>query len=128
MKKFVFAMLVMLTGAFMVSCSSNSVQDIVNEAKANGKDWTVDQWKTKILEVCKAVKPTMQKVYEAVKKQDLTKLAELEKDESFKKDMKAMEEFSKIVNASGNGRSLNDDKEFEKECKEAMGVPEDFDL
>ena len=114
-----------------------SIPDIIAKAKAEGADWTVDQWKEQFKNVMLAVKPMMVAMSEINKKmeaagEDAGKMAEVMKEVAdvqtkFGDLEKQMGEFSEICEGFENGKAVLDDEEWGKKLMEELGIP-DVDL
>ena len=112
---------------------------VVEKAKAEGANWTVDQWKDAMKEAMVAIAPIMKEMAELTgsvqgkegEEPDAAKIAEVAgKLEEFSKKYEPMEplmsQLDSIAKASENGKTVLDDKEFEKQLKQELGLPEDF--
>ena len=141
MKKFFLASIVALAMGFaFVSCNQNSgpvdiktdgtpeevLTDIVTKAKAEGANWSVDQWKYVFKQVAIAVKPAMVQLKEITdglgdlsEEEATAKLADFEK---LSKDFEPLEKL--IANGTANGKLVSEDKEFEKQIEEEVGLPD----
>lgn len=144
MKKFLLAGIVALAMGFaFVSCNQKSdapvdiktdgtavevLTDIVAKAKADGANWTVDQWKYVFKQAAIAIKPMMVEIDEATKNiGNMTEeevAAMEEKFQAFQPIDDLMNEFQKIAEACPNGKAVNDDKDFEKQLTEELGLPD----
>jgi len=146
MKKLFLAGIVALAMGFaFVSCNSGSksdapvdiktdgtavevMTDIVAKAKADGANWTVDQWKYVFKQAAIAIKPMMVELSEATKnvgdmsEEDAAALAE--KFQSYQPIEDLMDEFTKIAESTPNGKIVNDDDDFEKQLTEELGLPD----
>ncbi len=113
-----------------------SLADIVAEAKANGSNWSVDEWKAQFKAILNAAKPMMTELKslqeEAEKAGDDTakaselmgKMAEVMK--KYEPDLKALDEFETVCEASENGKKVLEDEEFQKEMEKEF--PEFADM
>ena len=144
MKKFLLAGIVALAMGFaFVSCNQKSdapvdiktdgtavevLTDIVAKAKADGANWTVDQWKYVFKQAAIAIKPMMVEIDEATKNiGNMTEeevAAMEEKFQAFQPIDDLMNEFQEIAEACPNGKAVNDDKDFEKQLTEELGLPD----
>ena len=145
MKKFFLAGIVALAMGFaFVSCNQKSdapvdiktdgtavevLTDIVAKAKADGANWTIDQWKYVFKQAAIAIKPMMVKMAEITDglggDNAEEKMAEFEKLAGEYEPIEAlMDEFQKIAEACPNGKAVNDDKDFEKQLTEELGLPD----
>ena len=105
-----------------------ALENVIKDAKENGANWSVDEWKAAYREMAINVKPAM------LEGKDITD--EFEKDpsnpEAAKKleglltntDLHAMEEFINIAEATENGKIVTEDDEFEKALKDELGLPD----
>ena len=107
-----------------------SLADIVAKAKAEGANWSVDEWKEAFKSLILAVKPMMVEMYEVTKKveEDPAKAAELMKEletiqAKYPNFEKLMDEFSEIAEGTENGKIVIDDEEWGKKTMEELGVP-----
>ena len=108
-----------------------ALADIVAKAKAEGANWSVDEWKEQFKQVMLAIKPMMVEMSDLVKnmKDDPSKMAEMFKEsENIHKKYadlnKLMEEFSEIAEATENGKVVIDDEEWGKKMMEELGIPD----
>lgn len=108
-----------------------ALADIVAKAKAEGANWSVDEWKEQFKQVMLAIKPMMVEMSDLVKnmKDDPSKMAEMIKEsENIQKKYadlnKLMEEFSEIAEATENGKVVIDDEEWGKKMMEELGIPD----
>ncbi len=111
-----------------------SLADVVAKAKAEGANWSVDEWKEAFKSFALAIKPMMVKLSEVMKKMeaDPSKAAGLAADiENIQKEFpdvdKLMDEFTKFAESTENGKKVIDDEEWGKKMLEELGVP-DVDL
>ncbi len=137
MKKIIFA-LCMMMGLFMVSCQNGAdMKSIVEKAKTEGANWSVDEWKDAFKEVMKGMKPMYE---EMLKVQEETKALEgkseeeqaaaaaemMKKGEELQKKYgdveKLMGEFEKAANATENGKKVANDEEFGKQVMKELGM------
>lgn len=106
--------------------------DIVTKAKAEGANWSVDQWKYVFKQVAIAVKPTMVQLKEITdgledlsEEEATAKLAGFEKlSKDFEPLEKLMDEFVEIANGTANGKLVSEDKDFEKQIEVEIGLPD----
>lgn len=165
MKKVLFGFAILAASAMMVSCGNKSAQNaegqdstavaeavdkasanptealtaLVEKAKAEGANWSVDQWKDAYRQVMSVMAPSLKEIFaltESIKTEDgkepdgakvaevIGKMSELQK--KFEPLEKLMEEFSEISKNSVNGKAVEEDKEFEAQIKKEFGLPEDF--
>jgi len=106
---------------------ARAIADIVKDAKEKGANWSVDEWKASFREMMIAVKPMMTKMADIIEqiKKDPTKADELSKLMEDNADFeKLMDEYEAAANASENGKKVSEDKEFEKQLKAELGIPD----
>ena len=116
--------------AEQVEAAAPSLADIVAKAKAEGANWSVDEWKESFKSMALAIKPMMVKMSEIMKKMedDPSKAAEvmgeLEKVKGeFPDYEKLMNEFSEIAEGCENGKKVADDDEWGENMLKELGVP-----
>lgn len=116
-----------------VETQQPNAEDIVAKAKAEGANWSVDEWKANTKDMMIAMKPALLKVADMVKKMETEpdKMEEILKDmEGLKKEYepfeKLMNEFEEIAKATENGKAVMDDEEWGKSVKEELGLPDDM--
>ena len=102
--------------------------EVMKDAKENGANWSVDEWKAAFREFAINVKPAMIE-YKAVMdemEKDPTNEETLKKFESLltNSDLQAIEEFTKIAEATENGKIVAEDDDFEKAMSEELGLPD----
>ncbi|MBO4565260.1 MAG: hypothetical protein J5720_07480 [Bacteroidaceae bacterium] len=146
MKKLFLASIVALAMGFaFVSCNQTNapvdiktdgtpeevLTDIVAKAKADGANWTIDQWKYVYKQATIAIKPMMLEIAELTKEDNITeenigevmeKLGKLQTQ--YEPIEKLMDEFNEIAKATPNGKAVDEDKEFEKQLQEELGLPD----
>ena len=111
-----------------------SAAEVVAKAKAEGANWTVDQWKDAFRNILIAAKPMflyikdMQEKIEKGDEADKMKfLEEMEAREAeFKPIEKAITEFDEIARASVNGKKVIDDEAWGKQVMSELGIPQDI--
>lgn len=110
--------------------------DVIAKAKAEGANWSEDQWKAAIKDATKAMKPMLLEAQELQKKTEAAKtdeekaalISEAAKMMEKYKDLEAqMTEFGKLIEGNPIAKKLNDDKAFEEEVKKELGL-EDIDF
>ena len=111
-----------------------NLADIVAKAKAEGANWTVDQWKEQFKSVMLTIKPMMVAMSEINGKmeaagEDAGKMAEVMKEVAdvqakFGDIEKQMDEFTKIAEGFDNGKAVIDDEEWGKKMMEELGIPD----
>lgn len=153
MKK-LFLMITLVMGISLMSCQGNATADAtktgdstaveeqvvekkvdINEllakAKAEGANWSVDEWKAAFKEVLIALKPMLDfmKDFKEKLEKDPAAAAALMEDEQKTKELesyeKLMEEFTDAANATDNGKKVFNDEEWAKQTLKELGYPED---
>ena len=101
------------------------------KAKAEGANWTVDEWKEQFKAMALATKPIMLKMAEALEmfEKDSTKGAELQEAmEKIKADYpdfeKLAKEFDTIAEGTENGKIVANDEVWGKNMMEELGIPD----
>lgn len=102
--------------------------DLLKDAKENGANWSVDEWKAAYREMAINVKPAMIE-WKAVTDEfdkDPTNPEAAKKMESLltNTDLHAMEEFITLAESTENGKIVSEDDDFEKAMKEELGLPD----
>lgn len=163
MKKIMVALFAVALGMGMVSCNGNTkagndkdstatavekaapeepkvnIADVVAKAKAEGANWSVDEWKAAYKDMIRGAMPMfnfLKDMQEKMKGADddpakaaeaLKTMAEMEdKLKEFEPIEKAMDEFEDIAKATANGKAVMEDKAFEEEVKKEFDIPEDI--
>ncbi len=157
MKKLIIGMLALVMCLGMNSCKKEAttegqkegteqaeakgpaLAEIVEKAKAEGANWTVDEWKEQFKNVMIAIKPMMVELNDVMKgmeggegEPDPAKVAEMmSKFEEVQKKYadvdSLMDAFSKIAEGCENGKAVSDDEEWGKKMMEELGIP-DIDM
>ncbi len=158
MKKLIIGMLALVMCLGMNSCKKEAttegqkegteqaeakgpaLAEIVEKAKADGANWTVDEWKEQFKNVMIAIKPMMVELNDIMKNiggkegedPDPAKIAEMmSKMEEVQKKYadvdSLMEQFTDIAKGFDNGKAVIDDEEWGKKIMEELGVP-DIDM
>lgn len=132
MKKVLIGMLALVMAIGFTACSSTpSMEEIVKSAKAEGANWTVDQWKDAYRNMAINVKPMMVEMQEAMKLVETDPTKAMEMVEAAQKKYgdveKLMDEFNTIAEGTENGKKVAEDKEFEKQMMDELGIP-DLDM
>lgn len=103
---------------------------IIEKAKAEGANWTEDQWKEALGQSLLAVKPTLVKMQELAKKleggdtsaaAEMAAFTESEEAKKFEADMKA---FDEIVEKNPIAKKISEDEAWVNEFKEKNGIPD----
>jgi len=155
MRKLFLGMFALLMGATIVSCNQKpeqpanadadsakveaaapaadqapSLADVVAKMKAEGANWTEDQWKENIGQAMLAMKPVLVKMKEFMSKMesgDTSVAAEFEKFASSPEAVdfeKLADEIDKIVSENPVAKKVNEDKEWQKKFMEENGIPD----
>ncbi len=111
-----------------------SLAEVVAKAKAEGANWSVDEWKAQFRNVAIAIKPMAIEMDAFVKKfteGDVKNLKEedIEKEgkaleEKYAELNKQLEEFNKIAEGTVNGKTVADDKAWGEALLKELGIPE----
>lgn len=143
MKKVLVGMLALVMCLGMVSCSKESaapnLKDVVEKAKTEGANWSVDEWKAAMKDVMLAVKPMMLEVQDIMKSMEgaegeeadgakvveaMAKLADIQKKYPDYENL--MNEFEEAAKSTENGKKVIDDDAYAKELAKELGLPEDM--
>ena len=154
MKK-VLLLLVAVVGLTMMSCTSNEgtkpaaadgekpaaekveekvdINELVAKAKAEGANWSVDEWKAAFKSMLIGVKPMLdfmkdmkEKMEKGSEADKIKMLGELEaKAKEMEPFEKAMDEFNNAAQATENGKKVADDEEWGMQVLKELGYPED---
>lgn len=110
-----------------------SLEEIVAKAKAEGANWSVDQWKDAFRNMAINLKPMLLAIQEMQKEigddpaKAVAALGKLqEKQKEFEGMENMMREFEKIAEASENGKKVADDEEWGNKMMEELGLPTDL--
>lgn len=107
-----------------------SLADIVAKAKAEGANWSVDEWKAQFRQVAIAIKPMAIEMDAFFKKftegggkaEDLEKEGnELEK--KYADLNKLLDEFNTIAKETANGKTVAEDQKWGEELFKELGIP-----
>lgn len=102
--------------------------DVMKDAKENGANWSVDEWKAAYRELAINVKPDMieYKAVMDVLEKDSTNEEALKRFEKLMTNagLLAVEEFNEIAEATENGKQVAEDDDFEKAMWEELGLPD----
>ena len=107
-----------------------SVEDIVAKAKAEGGNWSVDEWKSATKDMMTALKPVLSKLGDMISQIEkdpakavgvMAQVQELE--DEFKPMEKLLKQFEDIARSTKNGKIVMDDDEWAKELKKELGLP-----
>lgn len=156
MKKAFVVMMAFMLGMAVTSCKQSqkaaptaeevaanpaeTLTKLVEQAQAEGANWSVDEWKDAYHTAFLAMAPAMKGMYEVMQliqgEGAATDTAAINKAMSKAKDIEAefgklggiVEKFDSIGKLYPNGKTVSEDKEFEKACLKEIGLPEDFNL
>ena len=102
--------------------------DVMKDAKENGANWSVDEWKAAYRELAINIKPDMieYKAVMDVLEKDPTNEEALKRVEKLMTNagLLAVEEFNEIAEATENGKQVAEDDDFEKAMREELGLPD----
>lgn len=146
MKKVFLAGIVALAMSFaFISCNQNKsdapvdiktdgtavevLTDIVAKAKADGANWSIDQWKYVYKQAAIAIKPMMLQLSELTQNMTEDNMSELmqkaqQLEDEYAPIEKLMDEFTEIAKSVPNGKAVDDDEEFGKQVQEELGLPD----
>ena len=119
---------------------AETLTKLVEQAQAEGANWSVDEWKDAYHTAFLAMAPAMKGMYEVMQliqgEGAATDTAAISK--AMQKAQSIEKEFSELGTIVGqldsigklypNGKTVSEDKEFEKACLKEIGLPEDFNL
>ena len=156
MKKAFIVMIAFMLGLAVTSCkqgqkaaptaeevAANPVEilnQLIENAQTEGANWSVDEWKEAYHTVFLAMSPAMKGMYEVMQiiqtEGAATDTVAINKAMAKAKDIEAqfgklgdiVEKFDSIGKLYPNGKTVSEDKEFEKQCLKEIGLPEDFSL
>ena len=132
MKKLLIGMLALVMAVGFTACSSGTptMEEIVASAKADGANWTDDQWKDAYRNMATNVKPMMDEMKEMMEllEKDPTKAMEMAQnlETKYAPLNKLVEEFDEIAASTENGKKVAEDKEFEEQLKKEFDFPDDI--
>lgn len=119
--------------AEQVETKQPSVEDIVAKAKAEGANWTVDEWKANTKDMMIALKPMLLKIGSLVEKMEKEpdKIAEIMDEmkgleDEYKPFETLMNEFEEFAKSTENGKIVMDDEEWGNALKKELGLPDDM--
>lgn len=107
---------------------------LVEKVKAEGANWSIDEWKDAFKQVMTAVKPMLLSMKEMSTKMEKASDADMAKiaseveamQKEFEPMEKAMTEFQEAAAATENGKKVIDDEEWGKQMLKELGIPEDL--
>ncbi len=153
MKKFFVGIVAIAITMGMVSCKQKSeapaaaeqaeteqvetkqptIEEIVAKAKAEGANWSVDEWKSSTKDMMIALKPMLLKISEMVSQmeKDPSKAVEIMAnmkalEEEFKPMENLMNEFEEIAKGTENGKAVMDDEAWGNQLKQELGLPDNM--
>lgn len=116
-----------------VETKQPTAAEIVAKAKAEGANWSVDEWKANTKDMMIALKPMLEKIAEMANlmEKDPSKAAEIlsnmkQLEDEFKPMENLMNEFEEIAKSTENGKIVMDDEEWGKQLSKELGLPEDL--
>ena len=107
------------------------VNELVAKAKAEGANWSVDEWKAAFKDLLIGMKPMLDFMKDFKEKLEkdpaaaATLMEEVQNNKDFETLEKAMEEFTTAAEATANGKAVVDDEEWAKQTLKELGYPED---
>ncbi|MBO7610337.1 MAG: hypothetical protein J6S96_09080 [Muribaculaceae bacterium] len=107
------------------------INELVAKAKAEGANWSVDEWKAAFKDLLIAAKPMLDFMKDFKEKLEkdpaaaATMMEGLEKNNDLESIGKAFEEFSNAAEATANGKAVLDDEDWGKQQLKELGYPED---
>lgn len=116
---------------------AQTLTELVEKSKAEGANWSVDEWKNAYKTAMAAVAPQMQElgaIMESIKggpdqEVDTAKVSQvMEKMEELGKKFQPLQDiltqFDSISRSYPNGKAVAEDKEFEKQMMEEFKIPD----
>lgn len=110
-----------------------TAEEIVEKAKAEGGNWSVDEWKSATRDMMTALQPVLSKLGDLLAQIEkdpaaavnaMTQVQELENE--FKPMEGLLNQFEEIAKSTKNGKIVMDDEEWGKELKKELGLPDDM--
>lgn len=110
-----------------------TAEEIVEKAKAEGGNWSVDEWKSATRDMMTALQPVLSKLGDLLAQIEkdpaaavnaMTQVQELENE--FKPMEELLNQFEEIAKSTKNGKIVMDDEEWGKELKKELGLPGDM--
>lgn len=110
-----------------------TAEEIVEKAKAEGGNWSVDEWKSATRDMMTALQPVLSKLGDLLAQIEkdpaaavnaMTQVQELENE--FKPMEGLLNQFEEIAKSTKNGKIVMDDEEWGKELKKELGLPGDM--
>ena len=116
-----------------VETKQPAIEEIVAKAKAEGANWSVDEWKSSTKDMMIALKPMLLKISEMVSQmeKDPSKAVEIMAnmkalEEEFKPMENLMNEFEEIAKGTENGKAVMDDEAWGNQLKQELGLPDNM--
>lgn len=116
-----------------VETKQPNIEEIVAKAKAEGANWSVDEWKSSTKDMMIALKPMLLKISEMVSQmeKDPSKAVEIMAnmkalEEEFKPMENLMNEFEEIAKGTENGKAVMDDEAWGNQLKQELGLPDNM--
>jgi hypothetical protein len=116
-----------------VETKQPTIEEIVAKAKAEGANWSVDEWKSSTKDMMIALKPMLLKISEMVSQmeKDPSKAVEIMAnmkalEEEFKPMENLMNEFEEIAKGTENGKAVMDDEAWGNQLKQELGLPDNM--
>lgn len=118
-KVFVGMFALMMLFGLATSCNSNvrSLDELMYEARMEGDDWSVDEWRAAARELVINLKPTfieIKDIKDKLEKDPYNSELEDKLDELNEKIEKKFSEFDEIAEDTKNGKKLRYDKKFKQ--------------
>ncbi|MBO4870891.1 MAG: hypothetical protein J5565_02775 [Muribaculaceae bacterium] len=107
------------------------INELAAKAKAEGANWSVDEWKAAFKDMLIGMKPMLDFMKDFKEKLEkdpaaaATLMEKMENNKEFESLEKAMGEFNTAAEACENGKKVLDDEEFGKQLLKELGYPED---
>ena len=116
-----------------VETKQPTAEEVVAKAKAEGANWSVDEWKSSTKDMMIALKPMLEKIAELVSQmeKDPSKAVEIMAnmkalEEEYKPMENLMNEFEEIAKSTENGKAVMDDEAWGNQLKQELGLPDDM--
>ena len=110
---------------------SMSAKELLDKAKAEGANWSVDEWKAAFKDMLLLAKPMMVElgsIKEGVGDDPAKAMEALDKlqkiQEKYADINTVFDEFGKIAESTPNGKIVTDDEEWGKKIMEELGIPD----
>lgn len=131
MKKIMIGLLALTMVFGFNSCkeSTPSLEELAASAKADGANWSTDEWKDAFKTAMTAVAPMLQEAQELQKKAEAEPDKALEilgtlaqKQEEWKALGDQLDTFMEAAEASENGKKVLEDEEFQMKLFKDLGI------